>query len=603
MSLVVEKNVMVGMRDGVKLATDVYRPDGSGPFPTIVQRLPYDKELPVLVNFCFDVLRAAQAGYAVVVQDTRGRFRSEGTFDAFSDEARDGADTIAWAAAQPWSTGAVGMTGGSYFGATQWLAATEAPDALRALAPFVTTDQYYEGWAYQGGAFQLGFNLHWSLSSLGFGELMRQVGTGAATLERVGRLVAAVDGNDELYRRLPLRDVPELDGLAPYYQDWLAHPSYDEFWKATAPRESYERITVPALNMGGWYDLFLKGTLANYVGMKQRGGSDPARRLQRLVVGPWAHGPMSGWYPERSYGLMSGTDASDITGMQLRWFDTLLKGEDTGLDRDKPVRIFVMGANVWRDEDDWPLRDTQYVDYFLHSTGHAGTADGDGRLSPEAPGDERDDSYRYDPRDPVPTVGGPTFLPGLFIGANAGPRDQRAVEQRPDVLCYSTPPLEEPLEVTGPVELIVHVSSSAPDTDITAKLVDVHPDGRAESLCDGILRARYRNSLSEPEPLDPGRVYEVRVDLVATSNVFASGHRIRLDVSSSNFPRFDRNSNTGGVIAEETEADLRPATNRVHHSVDSPSRLVLPVIRRSALAAEPTPELPESAAAHVPEAP
>lgn len=581
MSLVIEKNVMVGMRDGVRLATDVYRPAGDGPWPTIVQRLPYDKELPALVNFSFGVLRAAQAGYAVVVQDTRGRYQSEGTFDAFTDDGADGADTIAWAAAQPWSTGRVGMTGGSYFGATQWLAASRAPEALRAIAPFVTTDQYYDGWAYQGGAFQLGFNLHWTLSSLGFGELLRQVGSGAAPADRLGALVAAVDGNAELYRRLPLTDVPELEGLAAYYQDWLAHPSYDEFWKATAPRESYEAITVPALNMGGWYDLFLKGTLANYVGMQQRGGSEQARGGQRLVIGPWAHGPLSGWYPERSYGLMSGTDASDITGLQLRWFDELLKGEDTGMSAEKPVRIFVMGADIWRDEDDWPLPDTDYVDYFLHSGGRAHTAAGDGALSTAPAQDEPADVYDYDPRDPVPTVGGPTFLPGLFIGANAGPRDQAAVEQRQDVLCYTTPPLDEPLEVTGPVELVVSFSSSAPDTDVTAKLVDVHPGGRVETLCDGILRARYRTSLSEPELMEPGQVYQLRVDLVATSNVFAAGHRIRLEVSSSNFPRFDRNTNTGGTIAGEGEQDLRTATNTVHHSTAHPSRLVLPVIRRA----------------------
>ncbi len=486
----------------------------------------------------------------------------------------------------------VGMAGGSYFGATRWLAATQAPEALRALAPFVTTDQYYESWAYQGGAFQLGLNVHWALTTLGFGELMRQLGSGAASPDRVGQLVAAIDANDELYRRLPLRDVPELDGLAPYYQDWLAHPSYDPFWKAIAPRESYESITVPALNMGGWYDLFLKGTLANYLGMKEHGGSEQARRRQRLVVGPWAHGPLSGWYPERSYGLMSGTDAFDITGLQLTWFDALLKGgdqagddqtgDDAASDADKPVRLFVMGANTWRDEDDWPLPDTEYVDYFLHSAGHANTADGDGALSTEAPGEQPDDEFVYDPHDPVPTTGGPTFLPGLFIGANAGPRDQRAVEQRPDVLCCTTPALDEPLEVTGPVELVVHLSSSAPDTDVTGKLVDVHPDGRAETLCDGILRARYRTSLSEPELMEPRQVYELRVDLVATSNVFAAGHRIRLEVSSSNFPRFDRNTNSGGTIADETEQDLRTATNRVHHSPAYPSSLILPVIRRSA---------------------
>lgn len=580
MNLVIDKNIMVAMRDGIELATDVYRPEGAGPFPTIMQRTPYDKEQPALLHFSFDVLRGAQAGYAVVVQDTRGRFASEGDFDPFADDAADGADTIEWAAAQPWSSGRVGMVGGSYFGATQWLAATQAPEALKALAPFVTTDQYYESWAYQGGAFQLGFNLHWTLLFLALGEVQRRMGHGEATVEDLGGLIAAVDRNDELYQRLPLRDVPELGDAAPYYQQWLDHPTYDEFWKGTAPRESYGNIVAPALNMGGWYDLFIKGTIENYLGMKEQGGSEDARRLQRLVIGPWAHGPVAGWFPERSYGVMSGVDAADITGLQLRWFDQLLKGEDTGVEDDKPVRIFVMGANIWRDEDDWPLPDTDYVDYFLRSGGAANTAHGDGMLAEEPADNEPEDVYLYDPRNPVPTVGGPTFLPGLLLGANAGPRDQRSVEQRSDVLCYTTAPLTEPLEVTGPVELILHISSSAPDTDFTGKLVDVAPDGRAENLTEGILRARYRESLSEPAPMEPGRTYELRIDLVATANVFATGHRIRLEVSSSNFPRFDRNTNTGGTIAEETLEDAQPAVNRVHHSTETPSRLILPVIRR-----------------------
>jgi uncharacterized protein len=578
MDLLIAKNFQVPMRDGVHLATDVYRPAADGRYPTIVNRLPYDKELPI-VNFSFDTLRAAQSGYAVVVQDTRGRYQSEGTFTPFADEAADGADTIAWAAAQPWSTGEVGMVGGSYFGATQWLAATEAPPALRALAPFVTTDQYYESWAYQGGAFQLGFNLHWCLFSLGLGELLRQIGSGSAKPERLAELIEAVDDNEALYRRLPLTDVPELDGLAAYYRDWLAHPAYDHYWKATAPRESWDRITVPALNMGGWYDLFLKGTIANYVGMKERGGSEQARALQRLVIGPWAHGPLTGWYPQRNFGVLSGTDGHDITGLQLRWFDQLLRGEEKGLEHDKPVQIFVMGADEWRDEDDWPLPGTEYVDWYLSSDGRANTAAGDGRLSPDGPVDSPEDLYLYDPRDPVPTVGGPTYLPGLFIGANAGPRDQREVERRHDVLSYTSEPLPEPLTVIGPVELVLHASSSALDTDFTAKLVDVAPDGTAHNLADGILRARYRDSLSEPVLLEPGTVYELRIDLVATANVFAAGHRIRLDVSSSNFPRFDRNTNTGGTIAEDGIDDVVQAVNRVHHTRAHPSRLVLPVIR------------------------
>jgi hypothetical protein len=579
MGLVVEKNIQVAMRDGVALATDVYRPDSGGPFPVVLQRLPYDKEFTGLVNMSFDVLRGAQAGYAVVVQDTRGRYASEGEFNPFFDEAKDGADTVAWAAAQPWSTGQVGMVGSSYFGATQWLAASEAPAALKAIAPFVTTDQYYESWSYQGGAYQLGFTLTWTLLTLALGEMTRRTAAGAAKAEDFAALVAAVDATDELLKRTPLRDVPELEGLAPYYNDWLDHPSYDDFWKACSPAERRSEINVPSLNMGGWFDLFLKGTIANYLAMKEQ-GAQPGRDAQRLVIGPWAHGPMGGWFPERSFGLMGSADAADITGMTLRWFDHLLKGEDNGVPGDKPVRVFVMGANTWREEDDWPLPDTDFVDYHLGGAGLANTATGDGTLGVAAPDGQATDVYLYDPRNPVPTVGGSSFLPGLFIGANAGPRDQREVEQRADVLCYTSEPLDSPLEVTGPVEAILYVSSSAPDTDFTAKLVDVAPDGRAENLADGILRVRYRESLSEPVLMEPGEIYEIRVDLVAISNVFAAGHRIRLDVSSSNFPRFDRNTNTGGVIAREGAEDFQTAVNRVHHGGEHRSRLVLPVIRR-----------------------
>jgi hypothetical protein len=577
MELLVQKNVQVPMPDGVNLATDVYRPAGEGRYPALVKRLPYNKEQSI-IDLGFQTLRAVQAGYAVVVQDTRGRYQSGGRFTPFADEAADGAETIAWAAAQTWSTGAVGMVGASYFGATQWLAASKAPPALKAIAPFLTTDQYYEGSAYQGGAFQLGLNLHWCLTALGFGELLRQITAGTQKPERLAELITAIDDNEALYRRMPLVDLPELDGIADYYRDWLAHPSYDNYWKATAPREHWTEITVPALNMGGWYDPFLKGTLTNYVGMKRYGGSDQARSMQRLVIGPWAHGPLSGWYPQRNFGVLSGTDGHDLTGIHLRWFDQLLRAQDKGLEADKPVDLFVMGANKWRQEDDWPLPDTRYEDWFLGSDGHANTATGDGTLRTTAAGVGPEDVYLYDPRYPVPTVGGASLLPGYFIGANAGPRDQREVEHRPDVLCYTSEPLTEPVTVIGPVVLVLHVSSSARDTDFTAKLIDVAPDGAAVNVADGILRARYRDGFERPALLEPDRVYELRVDLVATANVFAAGHRVRVDVSSSNFPRFDRNTNTGGTIAEEGVGDLVQAVNRVFHTVAYPSRLILPVI-------------------------
>jgi putative CocE/NonD family hydrolase len=375
---------------------------------------------------------------------------------------------------------------------TRRTAAATAPPALRAIAPALTSSQYHEGWTYQGGAFQLGFNLWWSTWILGTGELRRRMADGdPAVAERLGRLVASADRPDGLYARRPLQDLSELADVAPYYREWLAHPEYDAFWRSTAPVVDYQRITAPALNFGGWFDTFLPGTLESFIGMRRSGGSEEARRHQRLVTGPWAHGNPTGSFPEGGFGLASGINgAIDSTGLQLQWFDWLLKGEETALDLERPVRLFVMGPNVWRDEGDWPLPDTDYETWYLHSNGRANGASGDGRLSRSAPSpDEPEDAYLYDPRRPVPTLGGATYLPGLFVSENAGPRDQRTLDARTDILSYTSDPLDESLEVIGPLRVLVHASSSAPDTDFTAKLIVIAPDGGATGVADGILRA------------------------------------------------------------------------------------------------------------------
>lgn len=561
--IAVAKNVMVQMRDGVLLATDIYRPADAGALPAIVQRTPYDKEAVALRNFAFEVMRLVQAGYVCVVQDTRGRYLSEGEFNPFFDDGRDGFDTVAWVARQPWCDGNVGMAGGSYFGATQWRAASESPESLKAMVPFVTAADYHEGWAYQGGAFELGFNLHWTLLFLAAGELTRRIAKGDADPGELGALIAAIDDNDALFERVPLTDLPLVKELAPYYLDWLDHPSYDDYWKAIAPKESHSKITIPTLNIGGWYDLFLGGTIANFVAMKDKGA--------QLLIGPWAHGDTTGRFNDRSYGFLANHAALDPTGIHVRWFDRYLKGIDNGVDAAAPVRLFIMGIDQWRDEQDWPLPDTRFTPYYLRTGG---------ALSTEVPGDEDPSSYNYDPANPVPTCGGPTFLPGLFIAANAGPRDQRAIDGRTDVLTFQTEPLTKDTEVTGPIELVLYASSSARDTDFTGKLVDVHPDGRAEHLTDGILRARYRNSMSVPEMLTPGEVYELHIDLWATANVFRAGHRIRLDISSSNFPRFDRNTNTGNTVATDTAEAFVVAANHVYHDAGHPSHVILPLIER-----------------------
>ncbi|MDY7100673.1 MAG: CocE/NonD family hydrolase [Actinomycetota bacterium] len=569
-AILVDENVMVPMRDGVRLATDVRRLDGAAPGPALVVRTPYDKGRLSADTLLFDLERAVRAGYVVVTQDVRGRYRSEGSFDPHVQEEADGIDAFAWAAAQPWSDGTLGTFGPSYMGAAQWLPARRQPPALRAMAPSFTFSDSYEGCSYQGGAKVL-HDLRWAVADIVPAEVARRRARGELAS---GEEVALPDV-DEALGELPLASHPAIGEYAGFYRDWLAHPTADDHWRRSAPCAGYDRILVPALNISGWYDIFLWSTFQNHLGMTRHGATGDARRHQRLVIGPWSHTNLTGRFPERDFGPGASAADIDLAGIQLRWFDRWLRG---GPADGPPVLIFVMGADEWRAEDEWPLPDTEYRSFHLRSGGAANTRHGDGGLSPEPPGDEPADRFGFDPLDPVPTVGGQVILPGR----NAiGPRDQAVVEDREDVLVYTTPVLDRAVEVTGPVELVLFVSSSAPDTDLTSKLVDVGPDGRAMILTEGILRARYRRSATEPELLEPGAVHELRLNLWATSNVFLPGHRIRLEVSSSNFPRFDRNSNTGGVIATEAADRYRTAENRVHHDAAHPSRLVLPVIDRA----------------------
>ena len=552
------------MRDGVELAADVHLPDGRGPFPALLQRVPYSREAGRIVDFALDAQRALKAGYAVVVQDVRGRFGSAGTFTPFLDDGADGVDSVGWTASQTWCDGRVGMAGGSYGGTTQWAAARERPPALAAIAAFVATDDCYDGWIYRNGVFELGFNLHWALRNI--------APPAAEGPERLGRALAANDRIEELYRRLPLVDQPDLADLAPFYAEWLREPTPNGRWGRLA-RDASVTVAVPTLSIGGWYDVFQQGTIAGHTSLA--GGAAPPRRL---VMGPWAHGVFGGSFGDRSFGIDADTAVANLTALQLRWYDRWVKGEDNGADRDANVRLFVMGADYWRDEQEWPPSDAVDTAFFLHSGGNANTAAGDGVISTRAPRAEPEDAYTYDPHVPVPTVGGATFLPGMHIAANSGPRDQRAVEARYDVLCYTSEPLEAPLETVGSVRSFLFVSSSAPDTDFVATLTDVFPDGRSLNITGGVVRARYRSSRSEPALLKPGQKYELAIDLGGTAYVFRTGHRLRLQVSSGSFPRFEPNPQTG-ALASETD-DLRPAVNRVHHDAKHPSRLVLFVVER-----------------------
>jgi putative CocE/NonD family hydrolase len=571
-----ERNVPTPMRDGTVLAADVYLPQCEGEHPVLLQRTPYDKTLPA-IGLMADPLRLAGAGYAVVVQDTRGRWSSDGEFRLFQDEIQDGFDAVEWCAAQPWSNGRVGMFGVSYVAMTQWFAALARPPHLVTIMPALSASNAHNGWTYRGGAFELGFNLSLTLLYFALETAAKAAAAGTAPRERISELVAAIDDLPGCFARLPLRDQPALAEVAPYYFDWLDHPEDDEYWRPWKIEDSYGGLELPALHIGGWYDIFLDGTIRNFAGMRSEGGSADARRGQKLVVGPWSHGLpwLANPVGEVDFGLASTGVAAELEALQLRWCDYWLKGIDDGVLDEPPVRIFVMGANVWRDEHEWPLARTSWEDYFFRSGGRANSRDGDGLIALEPPGAEPSDSYTFDPRDPVPTRGGGLCCsPGYNRG---GAFDQRCVEERQDVLVYTTSPLVEDLEVTGPVGVTLWASTSGRDTDWTAKLVDVAPDGFARNLTDGIIRARYRHSFTEPALLEPDLMYRYEIDLAATSNLFKVGHRIRVEISSSHFPRFDRNSNTGGRVSDEPE--LRRVVQRVYHDDAHPSRITLPVIR------------------------
>lgn len=572
MNILIEKNIMVPMRDGILLATDVYRRANDAAVPALVVRMPYDKERYVSP----EMMTFVKAGYAVVVQDTRGRFASQGDFNPNFQEINDGADCYAWVAQQPWCNGQLGTMGTSYLGQSQWLAAPHMPGAVKTMIVLLAPVDHYSDIAYRGGVLNLGSMLFWC-SMMAIGEQTRRLAQGQATQEDAERQAAALGRLMQNYGTLPLTDMAHLQGVSPHFFDWIGHPSYDTYWQGIDAGR-YEQLNKPVLHIGGWYDIFLNGTLQTYIGMRNKATSSEARKRQKLVVGPWSHG--TNWtssYHEQDFGLHASGDAAGLTALQQRWMDRWVKGVENGIDREKPVRIFVMGINRWRDEDDWPLPDTVYMSYYLHSNGRANTLHGDGTLSTTKPTQEAADRFVYDPHNPAPSIGGANLTP---FASTIGPRDQHAVELRDDVLVYSTPELSQPLEVTGPIRALLYVSSSALDTDITCKLVDVHPDGRAMLLTDGILRLRYRHSLAEPSLLAPDEIVEVGIDLWSTSNVFLPGHRLRLEVSSSCFPRFARNSNTGGDIVNETVEQYRPAINRIFHDESHPSSLILPIIER-----------------------
>jgi hypothetical protein len=575
-NIIVERDVMVPMRDGVRLATDVYRPDDGTKHPVLMNGHPYDNDHFLCTHeLLFSPLVAAQQGYAVVVQEARGRAGSEGTWLPYGDEGRDAYDTVEWAAAQPWSDGNVGLYGACALG---WMAiqgAVEAPPHLKAVFAYMAATNYHSGWTYSGGAFELGFQLSWVWTILARDTVSRLGLEPAAAEEAERKLAEAASDLGGSARHLPLVDFPAYqNGAAPYWREWLSHPGYDEFWRRADAVARADRIKVPVLHMSAWYDTCLRGHMDLYSALQLR-GDERARDQHRLVIGPWDHSAYYNKRPtcagERDFGPEVLTGPDTLSGIAFEWFDHWLKGKEATFLPDSKVRYFHMGENAWKETASWPP-DHTVVPYYLHSAGRANSRMGNGALSTEPPGTEPPDSYVYDPFDPVPTAGGRSMIDVL-----PGVENQAPVEERQDVLVYTTPRLAEPVAITGPVSVTVYASSNAPDTDFTAKLVDVEPDGYCANIAEGIIRARYRNGCDREEFLEPGKVTEFRIDLWDMAHTFKPDHRIRLEISSSNFPRFDRNLNSRVTPALGSAGDVRKAVQQVFHDAPYPSHLSLPV--------------------------
>lgn len=546
------------MRDGVSLSTDIYLPSEGDRFPVLLERTYYGN------SDSNEVARALEfvcSGYAVVLQDCRGRYDSAGEWDPYNCEATDGYDTHEWIGAQSWCAGKIGTFGGSYNGFTQTSAAPLRSKYLKALVPIASQQDNY-GHHRVDGVVQLMVSMFFMNMT---GRTLQREATSQLDL-------------DSLYARLPL--ISALDDIcdSSYYRGVISNETCNEWWTRYSLKDRYESVDAPALFITGWYDSLLHETFKLFSGWTNRSSNSEARRLTKLIIGPWGHQTIGGrdFGPLGRFGdrFLGPSATLNLTQEHLRWFDARLRAVDSGIDREPPIRIFVMGINQWRSEREWPLDRSKFVDWYLRSDGAANSESGDGALSPEGPHDSPPDRFNYHPGNPIPTWGGPHQHRD-----RSGPRDRREIETRPDVLVYTSEPLRLDLEVTGPVSATVFAATSGADTDFTCTLADVEPSGKAIHICEGIRRGRLRNGFDRPTPIEPGGVYEYKIDMWETSNVFKAGHRIRVEVSSSNFPRFERNLNTLGRPGFGT--DIRSATQTVFHDPLRPSHITLPLVPAS----------------------
>ncbi|MFN2462765.1 MAG: CocE/NonD family hydrolase [Candidatus Dormibacteria bacterium] len=565
--VVLERGIPVPMRDGVVLAADLYRPDDTERHPVLVQRTPYDRTMAANAISDIDPVKMALAGYVVVVQDVRGRYDSEGAFVTYDNEADDGFDTVEWAARQEWSDGSVGAFGLSYMAQCALLAASRRPPALRAVASLQSPDSTTGGDRYRGGALALGVLAGWAMQTIVPAEVLRAARTDPSRYAEIPAVIDDVDGLDAHMARLPLVPFPPMDDRDVDPAHYFDRTARYEF-HPPVPRFEPQDLAVPALVIAGWNDIFLQPNLDLFTALRAAGSTPEVRRYTRLIVGPWAHGTPTAAVGQLDYGFRASPLfldlREDFNRLHQRWFDARMRGRDSGIDHEAPVRLFVTGVNRWRDEQEWPLARAAEQAWHLHAGG---------RLDPGVPSASEPSEYWLDPEDPVPTWGG-----GLLMNASygRGPVDQRRVEERDDVLLFTSEPVHEALEVTGRLRLVAWVTAETPDTDLVARLCDVHPDGRSYNLADGILRLRFREGLDREVLLEPGVEYRVEVDMWSVAHVFLPGHRLRLQVRASDFPRYDRCPGDGSLSADS--ATVLPQRNRIFHDPSRASHLVLPVI-------------------------
>ncbi|CCG02617.1 Putative peptidase [Blastococcus saxobsidens DD2] len=561
------------------LRSDVYRPVTDEEVPVLLTRHPYGKNAHTMDKPYFDHIRVAAQGYIVVIQDVRGRYASDGEFRSEFQEADDGYDAVEWAAQLPGSSGVVGMFGRSYHALTQWAAARNRPAALRTIAPgFSPGDSMLTGFMNRGGAHEFGSRVYWSHRHAL--DTIRRL-AGGEDNDRFAKLLDEYEAHDSevtsgrIFLRRPLNRFQEAPPLTVSACRSFGLPVDDRGYEAVETRGIYGDLDVTAFLVAGWYDIFLGSTLSQYEGMRaaalERGSEPP-----HLLVGPWTHIDGTGRFRQEDYGVHSGTTMlgvdADLMGQHLRWFDAHLKGVTAPLESVSPVRLFVMGTNRWVGFEAFPPPDSTTESWYLQP---------DGTLAPTEPASSEPSEYVYDPEVPVPTVGGASLLTGSYP---AGPADQSVLDGRADILRFESAELTEPLTLVGRLEARVFAETSAVDTDFVARLVDVHPDGRKILVADGIVRASARETFrpggevvrTAPTPVEPGRVSEYVIDLWATARTFLPGHRLRVEVTSSSFPRWDPNLNTGRD--PYVDAESQPARQRIHHEPGAASRVLLPVL-------------------------